>query len=230
MLEKFNVKYHKIGSDDAVNIPLLKYVAKTKKNIILSTGMCNLKEIKASVNAILKYNKKLSILHCVSNYPTEGAEINLGAIHTLKKEFPKIKVGFSDHTIGPLASLCAAVMGAEIIEKHFTFNKNADGPDHMLSLNFDEMKWLVSSIRKYEKMIGHGKKIPTKSEIKNLKNNRKSLVALKKISKGEKFTSKNVGIKRPGYGIKPAMIYKVFNKICKSNINYDDIIKWSDVQ
>ena len=230
MLEKFNVKYHKIGSDDAVNIPLLEYVAKTSKNIILSTGMCNLKEIKDSVNAILKYNKKLSILHCVSNYPTEGDEINLGAIKTLKNIFPKIKVGFSDHTIGPLASLCAAVMGAEIIEKHFTYDKNADGPDHMLSLNYEEMKWLVSSIRQHEKMIGHGKKIPTKSEIKNLKNNRKSLVAIKGISKGEKFTKNNLGIKRPGYGIKPVMFYKILNKTSKSNIKYDDIIKWSDVQ
>ena len=192
--------------------------------------MCNLKEIEESVKTILKLNKKLSILHCVSNYPTEGSEINLNAINTLKKKFPKLKIGFSDHTIGPLASLCAAVMGADIIEKHFTYDKNADGPDHMLSLDFVEMKWLVSSIRQYEEMTGHGKKIPTKSEIKNSKNNRKSLVAIKQISKGEKFSSNNLGIKRPGYGIKPSMIYKILNKVCKSNINYDDVIKWSDVQ
>ena len=230
LLEKYNVKYHKIGSDDAVNLPLLKYVAKTKKKIILSTGMCNLKEIKRSVSTILKYNKNLAILHCVSNYPAEKSEANLNAILTLKKEFPKLSIGFSDHTIGPLASLAAAIMGAEIIEKHFTFDKNHDGPDHMLSLNFEEMKWLVDSIREFESMTGNGKKVPTKSELKNAKNNRKSLVANDEIKKGDRFNFNNVAIKRPGYGIEPGNLNKIINKKSKSNLKYDDIIKWSDVR
>ncbi len=230
LLEKFNVKYHKIGSDDAINTPLLKYVAKTKKKIILSTGMCNLKEIKDSVKTILKYNRNLSILHCVSDYPAKKKEVNLSAIRSLKKEFPNLKIGFSDHTIGPLASLCAVVLGAEIIEKHFTYNKKLEGPDHMLSLDFIEMKWLVDSIRDYEIMIGNGEKNPTKSEKKNAKNNRKSVVAIKNISRNEKFSLKNLGIKRPGNGLKPQYIYKILNKKSKSNIKYDDIIKWSDVK
>ena len=230
LLEKFKVKYHKIGSDDAINIPLLKYVAKTKKEIILSTGMCNLNEIKNSVKSILKYNKKLSLLHCVSDYPADKKEINLNAILTLKKQFPKLKVGFSDHTIGSLASLCAVVLGAEIIEKHFTYNKKLKGPDHMLSSDFKEMKWLVDSIRSFEIMTGNGKKVPTKSEKKNSKNNRKSVVATKYIKKGENFNLSNLGIKRPGSGIKPEHIYKILNKKSNSNINYDDLIKWSDVK
>ena len=230
LLEKFNVKYHKIGSDDAINIPLLRYVAKTKKKIILSTGMCDLKEIKNSVKTILRFNKKLSLLHCVSDYPANKDEINLNAIKTLKKQFPKLKIGFSDHTLGSLASLCAVVMGAEIIEKHFTHDKNASGPDHMLSSDFREMKWLVDSIRDFEKMRGNGKKIPTKAEKKNAKNNRKSIVAIKDIPKGNKFNLENLGIKRPGSGLMPEKIYKILNKRSKSNIKYDDIIKWSDVK
>jgi len=230
LLEKFKVKYHKIGSDDAINIPLLKYVAKTKKKIILSTGMCDLKEIKNSVKTILRYNKKLSLLHCVSDYPAKKEEINLNIITSLKKQFPKIKIGFSDHTLGPLASLCSVVMGAEIIEKHFTHDKNANGPDHMLSADFKEMKWLVDSIRDFEKMAGNGKKSPTKAEKKNAKNNRKSIVAIKDISKGDKFNFKNLGIKRPGSGLKPERIYKMLNKKSKSNLKYDDIIKWTDVK
>ena len=158
LLEKFNVNYHKIGSDDAINTPLLKYVAKTKKKIILSTGMCNLEEIRSSVKTVLKHNKKLSILHCVSDYPASKKEVNLNTIKSLKKEFPKLKIGFSDHTIGPVASLCAVVLGADIIEKHFTYNKKLKGPDHMLSLDFSEMKWLVDSIRDFEIMKGNGKK------------------------------------------------------------------------
>ena len=230
LLEKFKVNYHKIGSDDAVNIPLIRYVAKTKKKIILSTGMCNLNEIKKSVKNILKYNKKLSILHCLSDYPADFNEINLRAIHTLKKQFPKITIGYSDHTIGPLASLCAVACGAEIIEKHFTYSKKLKGPDHMLSLDFKEMKWLVESIRKFEKMRGNGIKIPTKSELKNSKNNRKSIVVLENISTGQKFNNKNLGIKRPGSGIKPEQIYKIFNKKSKRNLKYDEILKWSDVK
>ena len=230
LLEKFRVKYHKIGSDDAINIPLLKYVAKTKKKIILSTGMCTLSEIKKSVRTILKYNKKLSLLHCVSNYPTDKKEVNLNAIITLKKNFPKLKIGFSDHTIGPEASLCAVVLGAKIIEKHFTYNKKLSGPDHMLSLDFKEMKWLVESIRNYEIMAGNGKKIPTKSEKKNSYNNRKSIVATKFINKGESFSFSNLGIKRPGSGIKPEYIYKILNKKSKTNIKYDELIKWSQIK
>ena len=230
LLEKFNVKYHKIGSDDAINIPLLKYVAKTKKEIILSTGMCDLNEIKKSVNSILKYNKKLSLLHCVSDYPAEKKEINLNSISTLKKQFPNLTIGFSDHTIGPLASLCAVAMGAKIIEKHFTYNKSLNGPDHILSLDFKEMKWLVDSIRSFELMAGNGKKIPTKAEKKNAKNNRKSIIAIKQIKKGEKFDFSNLGIKRPGSGIKPEHIYKKKNKKSNSNMYYDQLIKWKDIK
>jgi N,N'-diacetyllegionaminate synthase len=230
LLEKFNVNYHKIGSDDAINIPLLKYVAKTKKKIILSTGMCSLNEIKNSVNSILKYNNKLSILHCVSDYPADKKEINLNAILTLKKQFPKLKIGFSDHTIGPLASLCAVVLGAKIIEKHFTYDKRRDGPDHMLSLDFKEMKWLVDSIRSFEIMEGNGKKNPTKAEKSNSKNNRKSIVAIKHIKKGENFNLSNIGIKRPGSGIRPEHIYKILKRKSNTNISYDNLVKWSDIK
>ena len=228
MLEKYNVRYHKIGSDDAINIPLLRYVAKTKKKIILSTGMCSLNEIKNSVKNILKINKKLSILHCISDYPAKINEINLEAIKTLKKEFPKLKIGYSDHTVGPIASLCAVALGAEIIEKHFTYNKKLKGPDHMLSLDFKEMKWLVDSIRNFEKMRGNGKKIPTKSELKNSKNNRKSIVTLKDIKKGTVLNKHNIGIKRPGNGIRPELIYQIFNKKSNKNLKNDEILKKSD--
>jgi sialic acid synthase SpsE len=230
MLESFNVPIHKIGSDDAVNIPFLEYVAKTKKIIILSTGMCTLSEVKRSVQAIYKHNRKLIVLHCVSNYPTKTTDVNLKAIETLKSRFPKISIGFSDHTVGISASLYSVSFGARIIEKHFTLNKKAKGPDHMLSADPSELYQLVKIVREYNFLKGDGKKTPNKTEIKNKKNNRKSLVIEKNIEKGMILNKEYISIKRPGYGIEPKDFYKVIGKKTLKKLKKDHVIKWSDIK
>ncbi|MCA9460265.1 MAG: N-acetylneuraminate synthase family protein, partial [Nanoarchaeota archaeon] len=131
LLEKFDLPLHKIGSDDAVNIPLLKYIAKTGKTIILSTGMCTLSEVQRSVDAILEEgNDKIVLLHCTTNYPTHPESVNLNAMVTMQKHFSGIPVGYSDHTLGIDTCYAAAVLGAKVLEFHFTYDKNADGPDH----------------------------------------------------------------------------------------------------
>jgi N-acetylneuraminate synthase len=154
LLERCGVGAHKIGSDDAVNLPLLRYVAQTGKPIFLSTGMCTLEEVRESVDAILSQgNDKLILLHAITSYPTHPENVNLKAIETLRLEFPELVIGYSDHTLSPVACLCAVALGACVIERHFTYDKNADGPDHMLSSDYVEMKWLVDAIRVFERNL-----------------------------------------------------------------------------
>lgn len=229
MLESLKVQAYKIGADDAVNIPLLKYVAKKKKPIFFSTGMCTLKEIKRSVSVILKEgNNKLVILHAVSAYPAHPEFVNLNAIKTLQKEFPGFVIGFSDHSVSTLASIAAVALGAKVIERHFTLDKKAIGPDHMLSSTPNEMKDLVKNVRTIEKMMGNGIKSPMGPEIKNRLNNRKSLAAIKKIKTGERFTRNNISIKRPGTGLAPDWFDKILGKKAKRDINVDALIVQRD--
>ena len=195
---------YKIGADDVTNIPFLKGVARLGKTIMLSTGMSTLEEVREAVNAILEEgNEDIVIMHVVSLYPTAPQYVNLEAIRTLQREFPQFTVGYSDHTLGIDSCIFAAVMGARVIEKHFTYDKQAEGPDHMLSATMDEMKTLVEKIRLYEEMRGHGVKMPMGDELKNRKNNRKSIVCVHGIKRGEVLTEDNVDIKRPGFGIPP---------------------------
>ena len=185
MLERIGVDVYKIGADDLTNIPFLQKVARLNKPIMLSTGMGTLQEVRDAVNAIVEEgNDKISIMHVVSLYPTAAQYVNLNVIKTLKKEFPEYAIGYSDHTLGVDSCLFAAVLGAEIIEKHFTYDKKAEGPDHMLSATKEELKYLVDKIRLYEMMCGTGIKMPVGDEVKNKKNNRKSLIVTKKIAEG----------------------------------------------
>ena len=231
MLETLNVIAHKIGSDDAVNFPFLKYVAKTKKPIILSTGMCTLDEVSQAVDTILSTgNEKLILLHAITSYPTHSDNVNLKAIQTLKREFPEIPVGYSDHTLSPIASLCSVAMGANVIERHFTHDKKADGPDHQLSSDPKEMKWLVDSIRSFEKMRGTGVKKPAKSETITRINNRKSIVITKDIKLGDILSIDNIDIKRPGYGLEPKYFEMLLGKQVKSSLKKEDILRWHDIK
>lgn len=231
MLEKFNVCAHKIGSDDATNLPFLKYVAKSNKPVILSTGMCTLDEVREAVDTILaEGNSKLAILHAITSYPTHPQDVNLRAILTLKKEFPNIPIGYSDHTIGNVASICAVAMGAQIIEKHFTWDKKADGPDHQLSADPAEMAELVDSIRKFEIMNGHGIKMPAKSEFKTRVNNRKSIVVSNDLLKGELVTLQNISVRRPGFGIGPKYFEQILGRKINKNIPAEEVLKWDDLE
>lgn len=230
LLESLNVGAHKVGSDDAINIPLLKKLARTKKPILLSTGMCTLEEVKESVGAILEEgNDKIFLLHAITSYPTHPENVNLQVLDTFKKEFPNLVIGYSDHTLGITASLCAVAMGAEVIEKHFTYDKKADGPDHMLSADYVEMKEIVDRVREFEIMRGTGIKRPADSEEKTRRNNRKSLVVLKDIQEGEVFTSINLGVRRPGYGIKPKFFEQIIGKRAAKSLKSDAVLQWGDV-
>lgn len=227
LANELNLKRLKVPSGEITNLPYLKELAKTKKPIILSTGMANTAEIQRALKVLKNNgvkNNMISILHCNTAYPTPINDSNLKSIPFLKKKF-KLKVGFSDHTIGMEAALAAVTLGANIIEKHLTLNKKLIGPDHASSMTPNEFKNMVLSIRKVELCLGKKNKPVTKSEKKNIKFVRKSIVAKKTILKGEKFNHQNLTTKRPGTGISPFLWNKVLKLKAKKNFKQDELIK-----
>tara|TARA_B100000029_G_scaffold17500_2_gene17926 strand:+ start:7556 stop:8602 length:1047 start_codon:yes stop_codon:yes gene_type:complete len=203
LMEEMNLPIYKIGSDLACHIPLLKKIASLNKPIILSTGMTTIPEIRDSVEAIFETgNKQVILLHCVADYPCKIEEVNLKAIETMKKEFD-LPVGYSDHTIGTSTSFASAVMGANMIEKHFKHPENEAYADDIHALNPEQFSELINSVRNFEKSVGTGEKIPTVSELENMKNNRVSIVSLKNIIKGEIITEDMIDVRRPGTGLAP---------------------------
>lgn len=231
MLHSLGVSCYKIGADDATNLPFLRYVAQKGLPVILSTGMCTLKEVEEAVYAIEETgNNKTVILHTVSGYPTYPEHVNLNSILTLKSKFPYYHIGYSDHTLTTTAVIAAATMGASIIERHFTLDKNAEGFDHMLSSTPDEMKHIVDTIRMVELMKGSYVKMPHGPEVENRKNNRKSIVAIKAIRKGEVLTEDNVYPKRPGTGISPKFYDSIIGKTARDDIEEDKVLTWCDLE
>lgn len=231
MLERLHTDVYKIGADDVTNIPFLRNIAKLNKPIMLSTGMSTLEEVKDAVNAILEEgNSEITIMHVVSLYPTAPQYVNLEVIKTLQREFPQFTIGYSDHTLGVDSCIFAAVMGAKVIEKHFTYDKKADGPDHMLSATMDEMKMLVDKVRLYEQMKGNGIKMPMGDEVKNRRNNRKSIVCVHDIKRGEIITEDDIDIKRPGFGILPQYRDMLIGKKATRDIEADTLLQWADVK
>ncbi len=224
----------KIGSADLTNIPFLKYLASKNKPVILSTGMANLGEIEEAVNLFdrKRNNEKLlfppiTLLHCTTNYPCPFEEVNLNAMLTLKKTF-NLPVGYSDHTQGIEVPIAAAALGASVIEKHFTLDKNMEGPDHKASLEPTELKNMVVAIRNIENSMGTGLKHPNKSETEIINVARKSVVALKDIAAGTILSTKMLSVKRPGNGIKPADIEKIVGLKINKSKKEDETIFWSD--
>lgn len=230
LLEKCGVGAHKIGSDDAVNLPYLRYVARTGKPVLLSTGMCTLEEVRESVDAILaEGNEKLILLHAITSYPTHAENVNLAAMQTLMEAFPQLDIGYSDHTLSPIACLCAVAMGARVIEKHFTYDKKADGPDHMLSADPAEMKWLVEAVRNFEIMRGSGIKRPADSEKTTRRNNRKSVVLNRSVKAGERLSEEDIAVKRPGYGIGPKYFEQIVGRTVAADMEKDAVLTWNDL-
>ena len=208
----------KISSGEITNLLLLKHIAKKNKKIILSTGMSDLKEIKKAVY-LFKNKSKLSLLHCISNYPAKDEVQNLNIINLLKKKF-NLPIGFSDHTKGNISAIIAVTLGSQIIEKHFTINKNLKGPDHSMSLNPQELRDYVNKIRQTEEILGEKReeKIISKEELIMRKIARRGIISIKDIKKGEKLTNKNIAIKRPMVGIDASKFEKVLNKTSKTKI------------
>ena len=226
-LKSLKMKYFKIPSGEITNLPYLTKVAKLKKKVILSTGMANLLEIKEALR-ILTFNgtkkKNITVLQCNTEYPTPLRDANVRAMLTIKKKF-KVNIGYSDHTEGIEVPLVAVALGAKIIEKHITLNKNLSGPDHKASITPIELKKMVEGIRKVTVALGNGVKKVSSSEGKNIKIARPSIVAAKEIKKGEKFTSNNLTIKRPGNGISPMKLFKIVGKFAKRSFLEDELIK-----
>ena len=228
-LEKLNVNFYKIASVDLVNIPLLEKVAKTKKPVILSTGMSNLSNVEEAVEVFKRNgNTDLILLHCLSSYPANSTEMNLKAIQTLKRNF-NIPTGLSDHYPGISISLMSIGLGANIIERHFTLNKKFEGPDHILSSEPEEMKYLVDIAKNSNEIIGDGVKKIQPSELNVINSQRKSLYALRTIKAGEKLNKKNIVVRGPGGGILPKYVDIITNRKVNKTIPVDHPITWSDI-
>ena len=226
-LKKMNLEIIKIPSGEIVNKPNLEVIGRLNKKIILSTGMAKMQEISNAINILTKAgtNKnKITLLHCNSDYPSKFKDLNLKSIPYMRDKFG-VNIGFSDHSLGIEASITAVVLGATVIEKHITTNKKLPGPDHEASINKDEFAQLVQSIRNVELSIGNYKKKPSKNELKNKIAIRKSIKAAIDIKKGEKFSIKNLTIKRPGDGLSPFRYDKILGKKAKYNFKKDQNIK-----
>ncbi|MDH5716995.1 MAG: N-acetylneuraminate synthase [Spirochaetia bacterium] len=226
LLNKMGLKTFKIPSGEITNLPYLRKIGSLKKNVILSTGMANLGEIEGALEVLIKAGTKkenITVLHATTEYPCPISDVNLKAMITIKNAFD-IKVGYSDHTPGIEVPIAAAALGASIIEKHFTLDKNMKGPDHKASLEPEELKSMVNAIRNIEKALGHGIKKASDSEIKNISIARKSIVASKDIKKGEPFTKLNITAKRPGNGISPMRWDEVIGREAINNYKKDEQI------
>jgi len=228
-LENLGVNLYKIASMDLVNIPLIKYVAKTGKPIILSTGMATLGQIEDAVQAVVQTgNPNLILLHCNSSYPAAPREMNLGVINTLKTAF-KVPVGLSDHTLGLFASHTALVLGANVIERHFTLDRMLEGPDHILSSEPEEMAELVNISKRVVEIIGDGIKRIQPNEYDTINTQRKCLYASKSIKAGQVITDDFITIKGPGGGLLPKYLDMVVGRVAKNQIDEDLPITWEDI-
>lgn len=224
-LEEINISFWKIPSGEITNLPYLEKIARTGKKIILSTGMSTMDEIKNAIEILKKNGSgEITLLHCNTEYPTPFEDVNLLAMKTLQETF-QVNVGYSDHTQGIEIPIAAVAMGATVIEKHFTLDKNMEGPDHKASLDPNELKQMVVSIRNIEQAVGNGIKQPSPSEKKNIDIARKSIVAKCDIKKGEVLSEDNLYIKRPGNGISPMRWYDIIGTKAVRDFKEDELIE-----
>ena len=224
-LNSIDIPFWKIPSGEITNYPYLVALAKTGKPVVMSTGMCDLEEIRKAVKVLTDNGvTDIKILHCNTEYPTPFEDVNLKSMQTIKNEFG-YQVGYSDHTKGIEVPIAAVALGATVIEKHFTLDCNMEGPDHKASLEPDELAEMVKSIRNIEKAIGNGDKTPSPSERKNKAIARKSIVAKEKIKKGDIFTEENITVKRPGTGINPMNWNEVLGTKAIRDFDEDELIE-----
>ena len=225
-LNNLGIEIFKIPSGEITNLPYLKKIGKLRKKVILSTGMADLGEIEDALDVLINSGTKkenITVLHANTEYPTPFEDVNLKAMQTISCAFD-VDVGYSDHTMGIEVPIAAVAMGAKVIEKHFTLDRNLEGPDHRASLEPDELKAMVSAIRNIEKALGNGLKKPSRSEKKNIEVARKSIVAKRDIKKGEKFSEENLTVKRPGNGISPMRWDEIIGKTAQKDYKEDELI------
>tara|TARA_B100000795_G_C22747888_1_gene418067 strand:+ start:351 stop:1355 length:1005 start_codon:yes stop_codon:yes gene_type:complete len=226
MLDSLGLQVFKIPSGEITNLPYLRHIGSLKKQVILSTGMSDLEEIRAALSILISSGlskKNITILHANTMYPTPMEDVNLHAMQTIHHEFD-VDVGYSDHTLGIEVDIAAVAMGAKCIEKHFTLDKTMNGPDHKASLEPKELKAMVLGIRNIEKALGEKEKKPSQSESVNIRVVRKSIVANQDIKKGDLFTSNNISIKRPGGGKSPMEWDDIIGKIASKNYTENEFI------
>jgi N-acetylneuraminate synthase/N,N'-diacetyllegionaminate synthase len=219
----------KVGSTEITNIKYLKKIASKQLPIILSTGMSTLGEVEKALQAIHEENNyDVTLLHATTDYPTDYSDVNIKAMVTLREAF-HTTVGYSDHTLGNEAAVAAVTLGAKVIEKHFTINKDMEGPDHKASLSPEELKSFVNAIRNTELLLGNGVKRPTSNEKSIMNAARRSIVAARSLSKGSIITEEMFEFKRPGNGIEPEHLSILIGRELKRDLKEDEIIKWEDV-
>ena len=220
----------KIGSGEVTNIPYLRIIGSKHQKVIISTGMSTLADVEKAYNTLMDSGaKEVALLHCTTNYPCPYNEVNLQAMQTLKYAF-KCQVGYSDHTMGIEVPIAAVAMGAEIIEKHFTLDKNMDGPDHKASLNPEEFKAMVSAIRHVEVAMGDGVRKFSDNENEIKKVARKSIILNDNLKKGEILEKEALSIKRPGTGIAPKYVNDLIGKTVNKDLKSGHVLQWEDLE
>ena len=228
ILDRLGLKTFKIPSGEITNLPYLRKLGALKKRLILSTGMADLDEIKEALEVLTTFEtplQNITVMHCNTEYPTPFEDVNLRAMLTIRNAFPGISVGYSDHTTGIEVPIAAVAIGATVIEKHFTLDRNLPGPDHRASLEPYDLSAMITAIRNIEKALGTGIKKPSTSEIKNKPVVRKSIFAACSIQKGELFTEKNITVKRPGTGISPMRWDDMLGRRANRNYEKDDLLE-----
>jgi len=226
LLADLGMEIFKIPSGEITNLPYLRHIGSLKKEVILSTGMATLDEIDAALRVLSAAGtakERITVLHATTEYPCPMEEVNLRAMQTIRDTFD-IRAGYSDHTRGIEIPIAAAAMGASVIEKHFTLDREMKGPDHKASLKPDELIAMVRSIRNIEKALGDGIKRPSPSELKNIPIARKSIVASRAIAEGERLSEENITIKRPGNGISPMRYDEIIGTVTSKNYDEDEAI------
>lgn len=226
-LHSLNLGLWKIPSGEITNYPYIKKIAQYGEPVIVSTGMCEMKDIENAVATLIKWGTKkedIIILHCNTEYPTPYQDVNLKAMDSIREKFG-VEVGYSDHTKGIEVPIAAVALGATVIEKHFTLDRNMEGPDHKASLVPYELKAMVSAIRNIEKAVGDGIKKVTDSEKGNIAVARKSIVASRNIKKGEILSEDNLTVKRPGTGISPMHWEEVLGQVAKRDFYEEELIE-----
>ncbi|WP_301199171.1 N-acetylneuraminate synthase [Plebeiibacterium marinum] len=231
-LKEIGMELWKIPSGEITNLPYLKFMASQPQSLVLSTGMATIDEVEDAVNVLTKFGKskkEITVLHCTTEYPAPFNEVNLKAMKTMADTLG-VKTGYSDHTQGIEIPIAAAALGATLIEKHFTLDRNMPGPDHKASIEPCELKSMVDAIRNIEQALGDGNKKPSASEIKNIQVARKSIHVNKELEKRHILREQDLEMKRPGDGISPMKMDEVIGKTLKKTIGKGSILKWEDIE
>lgn len=229
LLEKLNVPFYKVASMDINNLRLLKHIASKKKPVVISTGMATLSEIEQAVKTIEDSgNKEIVILHCISIYPPNPDDIHLNNIRLFQEVFPDYAVGFSDHTIGVSVPIASIALGAAVIEKHFTTDKDLPGWDHEISADPEELRFIVKEGQIIQKSLGNLKRTVCEAEMNKKDKFRRSIVLTRDIKKGEVITEDDITFKRPGTHIRPDEEQYVVGRIMKRDMKEDELLSWSD--